>query len=246
MNSVKVSIVTVSYNSAATIARTIESILDQTSYPYEYIIQDGQSTDNTLEICESYRERMESNGIKYQIVSDKDAGIYDAMNKGIAITSGDVVGMINSDDWYEDNAIEVVSKTYIEDSFDYMYADLRVVNGEKVHIKKSKMDKFPSSRHWNHPTMFVKRSVYDEVQYNNDHLYGDFELMIHLRKSGYKVKIVNIPLANFAFGGISTKKDIKMAYERFCVRYGIYRRCGYGVLSVVECAYIELGKYLMA
>lgn len=246
MNSVKVSIVTVSYNSAATIARTIESILDQTSYPYEYIIQDGQSTDNTLEICESYRERMESNGIKYQIVSDKDAGIYDAMNKGIAITSGDVVGMINSDDWYEKNAVAVVSDTYESESFDYMYADIHIINGDKTRIKKSKLDKFPSSRHWNHPTMFVKRSVYDEVQYSNEHLYGDFELLLYLRKHGYKVTIINIPLANFSMGGISNTKDIKQAIGRFKTRYGIYRRSGYGVLSVVECAYIELGKYMFS
>lgn len=241
----KVSIVTVSYNSEATIAKTIESIISQTIPPYEYIIKDGLSQDRTVEVCESYRAQLEGKGIRYQVISEKDTGIYDAMNTGIAITIGDVVGMINSDDWYEKNAVEVVSKTYQKEEFDYMYADLHIINGNKILIKKSRIDRFPSSRHWNHPTMFVKRSVYDEVKYNTEHIYGDFELLLYLRKYGYRVKIVNTPLACFNTGGISNTKNVKQAVGRFKTRYGVYRRSGYGVLSVVECVYIELGKYLM-
>ena len=98
INNISVSIITVTYNSAATLSRTMESVLEQSVSPLEYIIVDGKSTDNTLETAEGYRRGFEEKGILLRIISEPDKGIYDAMNKGIGMASGDLIGMINSDD----------------------------------------------------------------------------------------------------------------------------------------------------
>lgn len=99
-----ISIVTVSFNSEKTIRQTIESVLNQTYTNIEYNIVDGASTDRTVEIATQYKDDFEAKGIKYIITSEKDKGIYDAMNKGIARSHGEIVGLINSDDWYETDA----------------------------------------------------------------------------------------------------------------------------------------------
>ena len=99
MNEPKISIITVSYNSVSTIAETIEHVLNQTYDNFDYTIIDGLSSDGTVKLAESYREKFAERNISYKIISEKDNGIYDAMNKGIAATDGDIVGIINSDDY---------------------------------------------------------------------------------------------------------------------------------------------------
>ncbi|WP_418965060.1 glycosyltransferase, partial [Cetobacterium sp.] len=106
MNDILVSIVTVAYNSSKTIEKTIESVLNQSYKNIEYIIVDGESKDNTLEIIKKFQKNFENRGIKYKFISEKDNGIYDAMNKGISMCQGELVGMINSDDWYELDAVQ--------------------------------------------------------------------------------------------------------------------------------------------
>ena len=101
----KVSIITVSYNSEKTIAHTIESVLAQIYDDIEYWIIDGKSSDGTVALAESYCSAMEQKGITYHILSEPDGGIYDAMNKGIQLATGDVIGIINSDDWLDKDAL---------------------------------------------------------------------------------------------------------------------------------------------
>lgn len=163
-----VSIVTVCYNSEATIRDTLESVLHQTYGNIEYIIVDGQSKDHTLDIVEEYRPKFEQRGIPVQVSSEKDNGVYDAMNKGIAKAKGTLVGMINSDDWYEENAVERVVDTFHKENFDMFYADIRLYKGESYIVKKARYRKYATSRDWNHPTTFMRRSVYDKSQYATD------------------------------------------------------------------------------
>ena len=103
------SIVTVCYNSEKTIETTIKSILNQTCQDYEYWIIDGKSTDRTVQIIQQYEPLFQG---KLKWISEKDQGIYDAMNKGIAHSSGEIIGILNSDDYYEDDALEKIAKAY--------------------------------------------------------------------------------------------------------------------------------------
>lgn len=242
-----ISIITVSFNSEKTIVDTILSVLNQTIAPYEYFIIDGKSTDATVTIAQKHRERFKQRGIKYRIVSEKDQGIYDAMNKGISMVNGEIIGMINSDDWYEKDALEQVEKKYSKNKFDMLYGDLRVIrkNGRSF-IKRSFKEKFVTSRHWNHPTTFITKELYEKYQYDlREPLYADFDLFLRLRKENIHIEILNKVLANYRLGGVSTKKDFKRAMDDAKQRYEIYRRNGYGKIYFFECYFIEFAKYLL-
>ena len=107
-----VSIITVSFNGEDTIARTIESVLGQTYQNIEYILIDGASTDRTVEIAESFRPRFEEKNMPFTVISEPDKGMYDALNKGTRAAHGELVGQINSDDWYEPDAVETMVNLY--------------------------------------------------------------------------------------------------------------------------------------
>ncbi len=126
----KLTIITIAYNSGRDIGRTIESVLAQeqekTPYTMEYLIIDGASNDDTVAIAESYAPAMESRGIEYRISSEPDNGIYDAMNKGISRATGDIIGILNSGDWYESNAAGTAVDTFASTGCDLMYANIRM------------------------------------------------------------------------------------------------------------------------
>lgn len=245
-NNILVTIITVAYNSEATIADTIESVLGQT-YPHlEYIIIDGKSKDHTVAVCESYREKFEKKGIVYRIVSEPDKGMYDAINKGTRLARGMIIGSINSDDWYEANAVETVVRTYEETKFDMFYADLRIIKPTGNVIKHSKKRRLVCSRDWNHPTTFLTKEMYNKYQYKLESMYDDFDLMIRIRKNGHRVVIRNEVLANFRFGGMSTTKNVKETMDRIKVRYRIYRNNGYSRFYMLECLFSEGVKFLLA
>ena len=137
----KVSIITVSYNSEKTIAHTIESVLAQTYDDIEYWIIDGKSSDGTVALAESYCNAMEQKGIIYHILSEPDGGIYDAMNKGIRLATGDVIGIINSDDWYEPNAVGTAVHTFEKTGCDLMFADIRMYKADGSTFVKQRLSK---------------------------------------------------------------------------------------------------------
>jgi len=218
------SIITVSYNSEKTIAETIESLLNQTIYDFEYFIIDGLSTDNTVEIARGYKEQFDSKGILYKIISEEDNGIYDAMNKGIANVEGDIVGIINSDDYYNLDTLEKVRDFYNTQGFDILYGNLRVFNDKKEFMKKSKYTKKFDTRFWNHPTTFVTKHVYNELQYACESMYDDLDFMLRARSSGKDIKILNEVLANFRLGGVSNGKSWKGRRESIKLRNNIYKK----------------------
>lgn len=241
-----ISIITVCYNSEKTLAKTIESVLQQTYEAVEYIIVDGNSSDHTVEIAESYVEKFQNRGYQYRILSEQDKGIYDAMNKGIHMATGELVGIINSDDWYEPIALEKVADCYLETAFDMFYADIRIHKKNKQVIKHSRMRKLVVSRDWNHPTTFIKRSVYDQYQYKLESIHDDWDLYLRIRKAGYHIEIRNEVLANFQFGGVSNERSLRKSYIRGKARYKIYRNNGYSRLYLLECLFIEAVKFLIS
>ncbi len=243
---IKFSIVTPVYNGGKTVARTIESVLGQSVAPSEYFVIDGDSSDGTLEIARSYAKSFEEKGIYYEIVSEKDNGIYDAMNKGIKRCSGDFIGIINSDDWYETDAIEVMAELYDKEHFDMAYADIRMHNGDGTFIKRASNPKIVTSRTWNHPTQFVSSDIYSRKLYKNETVFDDLDMLLWIHKNNYKISTVNRVLANFTMGGASNnEKRLGEVIKRIRAKGDIYRNNGYSSLYVIDAAAIEIAKMIL-
>jgi len=204
----KVSIITVSYNSAETIEQTILSVVNQDYKNIEYIIVDGLSKDNTLEIVNNYKSQIT------KIVSEKDNGIYDALNKAISLATGDVIGMIHADDLYANNSIvsDIVS-AFTNNEVDAVYADLNYVdrfNTSKI-IRKWKSGAYKQGlflKGWMppHPTFFVKKSCYEKYGTFNLKLKSsaDYELMLRMIHVN-KISLAYLPrlVVNMRAGGQS-------------------------------------------
>lgn len=242
-----VSIITVAFNSEKTIAKTMESVLNQTYSKIEYIIVDGASTDRTVEIAESFRPKMEAKKICFRVISEPDKGIYDAMNKGIRLATGDIIGIINSDDWYEPGAVETVVKAFEEKNCDLLFANIRMHRADgSSFVKKARLRRFQTSRDWNHPTMFVKSSVYKAQPFRQRGIHDDYGWYLQIRKKNAKIMILDQILANFRMGGASNHKSFKEARNRIKDRYlWCYRVNGYSRLYWIECVAIEAAKMIL-
>lgn len=122
-----VTVLSVAYNSEATIAKTIESVLVQTYPNIEYIIIDGASKDNTVKIAESFLPQfVKQKGKTLRIISEPDRGMYDALNKGAAAANGTIIGSINTDDWYEPEAVAVMAELYEQEHYDAAWGSIRI------------------------------------------------------------------------------------------------------------------------
>ena len=176
-----ISLITVCFNSVKTIDRTIQSVLTQTYKNIQYIVIDGQSTDGTREIIESYKKNIDV------IISEPDDGIYDAMNKGLGLANGRIIGLLNSDDYFVHNdIIKNVVDTFMVNSVDAVHGKLIVEKSGKILrncvSKQNVRQLFFRGRHPHHPTIFLKKSIYDRFG-NFDVRYGtaaDYELMLRL------------------------------------------------------------------
>ena len=243
----KVSIITVAYNSEKTIAHTIESILAQTYTKIEYWIIDGKSSDGTVAVAEKYQVAMQEKGIDYHIVSEPDHGIYDAMNKGIRLATGDIIGILNSDDWYEPVAVERAVETFCETGCELMYADIRMYKTDgSTFIKKARLRNFQTSRDWNHPTTFVKTELYQTYPFRDLGIHDDYGFFLQMKSQKRKIVVVNEVLADFHMGGASNHKDLKASIERIRDRYRYcYRINGYSRWYMVECIVIEMAKFIL-
>lgn len=244
---ITVSIVTPCYNSESTIRQTIEGVLRQTRPCKEYFIIDGKSSDRTVEIAREYEQAFAEKGIRYVILSEKDQGIYDAMNKGIALATGTIIGIINSDDWYEPEAVEIVTGIYQKTPFEMMYADLRMIDHGKVRgIKKARLRYgYITTRDWNHPTTFLTREMYQQYRYPCHNISDDLDLLLKIRRDNRKVVIVNQVLANYRLGGVSNQRSWKNTMYRAKIKYRIYRDNGYSCLYWIEAYGMEIGKFLL-
>ena len=241
------SIITVCFNSEKTIRRTMDSVLCQTVMPSEYIIIDGLSSDGTVGIAESYKEKFASKGTDLRVYSEKDNGIYDAMNKGIDKAKGDIIGIINSDDYYEPDAVEVMQRTFEKGGCDLAFADIcmHMTNGRSF-VKKARVRKYTTSRDWNHPTQFVSANVYERFRYRCRDISDDMDLYFRVKKAGYRIVAVNKVLAHFSMGGVSNRIPAREIIPRIKRRYRIYRENGFSRLYLFECIGFELIKFVLA
>jgi glycosyltransferase involved in cell wall biosynthesis len=222
----KVSIITVCYNSEATIRDTINSVLNQSYGDIEYIIVDGNSTDSTKEIIAFYGNKIN------QFISEPDKGIYQAMNKGIKLAQGDIIGMLNADDFFcNSNIISSIVSEFKTNKMDAVYGDVQFVKQKNL----DKIVRYYSSKHFNprkfkygfmpaHPSFYVKKKAFiDYGYYKEDYLIAsDYELLIRfLYKNTLSYKYLEMPFVTMRTGGVSNK-SIK---NRFILNKEIMRAC---------------------
>jgi len=214
-NNPLVSVITVVFNNKDTIESTIKSVLGQTYKNIEYIVVDGGSTDGTVDVIKKYNKYIS------KWISEPDNGIYDGMNKGIKMATGQIIGILNSDDVCADNkVIEVVVKAIEENSADCCWGDLVYIDRENTdkiirYWKSSEFKEGKFKRGWMppHPTFFVKKYVYEKYGYFNLDfpIAADYELMLRLLEK-YKIRSCYIPkvLVKMRTGGKSNRSLVNI------------------------------------
>ncbi len=208
--SLVITIITVSYNSEKYIEDAIKSVLAQKNVDLEYLIIDGKSTDKTMAIIQNFKNKIK------KIVCEPDRGIYYAMNKGLGLATGDIIGFLNSDDVYNgDHVLQTVMKAFQDKKVDACYGDL-------IYFKPYNMDKI--SRYWKssnfipksfskgwmppHPTFFVRKNIYEKLGFFNTRysIAADFDLMLRFLQVG-NINSIYIPdiLVKMRLGGVSNR-----------------------------------------
>lgn len=205
----KISIITITYNSENTVEDTIKSVVSQDFPNVEYIIVDGLSKDKTLSIVSHYSQYTD------KVISEKDKGLYDALNKGIQLATGDVIGMLHSDDIYANNQVisKIAQQFATDSSIEAVYADLVFVDRNDTNkvlrtwkAGTYEADAFKKGWMPPHPTFFVKKSVYDRFGgFNLDlKLSADYELMLRfIHKHQIKVSYLPETIVKMRMGGVS-------------------------------------------
>lgn len=231
----KISLITVTFNSAVTLRDTIQSVLSQSYSDIEYIIIDGASEDNTVDIVKEYEPLFEG---RLRWISEKDQGLYDAMNKGIHMATGDIIGIINSDDFYHrTDIIAKVMEAFQDRLVQAVYGDVRFVNSDNL----DKTVRYYSSKNFSprrfrygfmpaHPTFFTYRKYFDELGcYKTDYrIAADYELLIRfLYVHHLKAKYLSFDFLKMRTGGVSTvsfRNNILINKEivRACRENGIW------------------------
>ena len=209
------SIITICFNSSATIERTIKSVLAQTFTDYEYIIVDGGSKDSTLDIVKKYEPLFEGR-MKWK--SEPDKGIYDAMNKGIERSSGTIIGIVNSDDWLETNTLQILAD---EISLNQNLRNVILTGEVLFHYDDGNTQLYPTSYEryeyyakryrmgLNHPATFVPRQIYEKYGTFDERfkLYADSDFVIRCYKANVGVHFIHKVLSNMSDGGASNSSS---------------------------------------
>ncbi len=240
MEDVLVSIITVVFNGEKHLQQTIDSVFDQSYKNIEYIIIDGGSTDNTLKIIDKNKHKITS------WISEPDKGLYDAMNKGIIKANGELIGIINSDDWFEPDTIKLVVETYLT------HPDKNIIHGARYDVFSDGFKKefqFNTSNFkfkyynmtYSHPSMFVTKCEYKRHNYNTSlKAYSDYQFTLESflnNKNG--LVYISQPLVNFRLGGISSQLSfIEELKEAFIAR----RSAGMNTMEALFAAFLKLSS----
>lgn len=231
----KISIITATWNSAGTLRYTFDSLLSQTYTDYEYIVVDGLSKDGTLDIIKEYEGKFCG---KMRYISEKDKGLYDAMNKGLKMATGDVIGILNSDDFYTSNDIlEVVARSIKENNVDAVYGDIHFVNSDDL----TKCVRYYSSSIFSrwlmrfgfmpaHPSFYCKREIYEKYgAFNTKYrIAADFDSLfrfIYIKKIStlyIKRDFVTMRTGGISTNGFRSRWLIMKEHSKVMKSYGVY------------------------
>ena len=221
----EVSIITVCYNSGNTIARTFDSLLSQTVKNFEYIVVDGKSNDNTVDIIKRYEPMFIEAGIDFKWSSEPDKGIYDAMNKGLSKATGRLIGILNSDDVYFPKTVQIVTNEWKEDaSYQVYHGMMRYEsNGELVSITGHCSNVLYKGGMIEHPTCFVPRNTYEKYgTFDLKYRYAaDLDLMMRIKMGGGRFRLIPEVLAVYSedgAGNCNTSRDEAIDIKK---KYGI-------------------------
>jgi len=204
----KISIITITFNSAKTIRRALESVQSQTYKDIEHLIVDGASTDGTRQIIESYAAAHKN----VRWISEPDEGIYNAINKGIAIANGDVIGFLHSDDvFHSPDSIGKIAETFANTDTDVVYGDLQYCHEGKV-VRRWKSNAFhPRALKYGwmppHPTVYVRKEVYKQVGKYDEwfRISADYDMVLRIFTAGFKSHYIPEVLVSMETGGASNK-----------------------------------------
>lgn len=206
----RLSVVTVCYNSGKTIESTFKSVLNQTELPYEYIVVDGASIDNTISIIDKYKKIFESRNVLFKYISEPDNGLYYAMNKALKLITGEWVHYLNSDDaYFNSNVLSQITSILNNNSNDIIFGNMVVIyeNGHKKIIKPSPLPRRFSMYFtcpFQQPATFIRFSVLNKVGFDfNYKNSADYKLFVELICSGISYKYINTNITNFSVGGAS-------------------------------------------
>ena len=243
-----VTILTVSYNAERTIARTIESVLNQTYPKIEYIIIDGASTDGTVEVAREYQKAFdETPGRTLRIISEPDKGMYDGLNKGARFAYGELIGQINADDWYEPDAVETMAGFYEKEHYDAAWGSIRIKKKSGDIIKHAHIGRLWTTSGWCHPAMFSRREILLAYPYPLESMYDDFDYITAVYRAEKKILTLDKVVSNFSTGGMSMQKDkgIREVFRRTNITYRIYRKYGMSRLYYFHKLMMETVKYIL-
>jgi len=231
MEEMLVTVITPCFNSEKTIGKTIESVLNQTYKNIEYLIIDGGSTDKTQEICKAFEKDFEG---RMKIVSEPDDGIYYAMNKGIGLAKGELIGIVNSDDFYEPGAVETMVKNRSKSEYEILYGFERTLRGGKeagiCFYHHSGLD----YQMITHPTCFVTKKLYEDLGvFDTAYRYSaDYEFMLRMYHGG---RVTFTPvyelISNYALGGASGTGAAYMETQGLKYKYGMISKKKYRLLK---------------
>jgi len=241
MSNYKISVITVCYNSEKTIERTIKSILNQTYDNFEYIIIDGLSSDLTLDIIKKYTYSFKG---KMKWISEQDNGIYYAMNKGIKMANGDLICLLNSDDWYEPNAFEIMNNHYHGEPYKIQYAMQRIITKGKEEQCNILHHQFLNKHMIPHQTCFVTKSIYKEIGLFDTHYKSAADYDFTIRAS-LDTRVIFEPiytiLVSFRSGGMCSTIAGGLEQAQIKRKYGFITKKQFEYLKL-KARCIEIAK----